>query len=124
VGGSTSIGGGSSEIGFKFNLVGGSGVTGLPAIQSKGESGQNAQTILDPLGNLDRISDKITAGSGVDALNNVGFLFDMETNRLLAQRDAILNRINESDIMASKVVRESRINKARQTGRSSTILSR
>ena len=124
MGGSSHIGGGSSRIGFKFNAVGGSGVTGLPAIQAKGESGKNAQTILDPAGNLDRIKEKIDKNSGINDLIAIQALFDLETQSLLAQRDSILNSINSADLEASRAVRTARINEARTYGRASTILSR
>jgi hypothetical protein len=112
------IGGGSTQ--FQPSLA-----TGTPrTTRTGGETLSNLSAILDPASNIDRIKSKLDKHTGIDDLIAVQAQFDLETQRLKAQRDEILNRINTADLEASRAVRESRINQARRTGRSATILSR
>jgi hypothetical protein len=88
-----------------------------------GETGKNLDAILNPLANLNRIKSKLDKNTGIDDLIAIQRQFDLETNRLRAERESILNQINTLDLEASKAVRDARINEARRTGRSSTIIS-
>jgi hypothetical protein len=122
MGGSGSIGGGSSQLDFEFELGKQSGFTGAPIAKAKGETGQNVQTSIDLLGNIDRVKSKLDKNTGIDALEQIPAIFDLETTLLNERRNEILGRISDLDREASKSVAQARITKRRQTGRSSTIL--
>jgi hypothetical protein len=89
-----------------------------------GETGKNLDTILNPGANLNRIKDKLDKNMGIDTLVGLRARFDLESTKLAEERDRILGKIAGADLEASRAVRGARINQARQTGRSSTILSR
>jgi hypothetical protein len=112
------IGGGSTQ--FQPSLA-----TGTPrTTRTGGETLSNLSAFLDPASNLNRIKSKLDKNTGIDDLIAIQAQFDLETNKLRSERDSILNRIQNLDLEASRAVREARINEARRTGRSSTILSR
>jgi hypothetical protein len=115
IAGDVSKGGGSGS-GIGVNIMGSS------------ETGRNLDAILNPGANLNRIKSKLDKATGIDELKAIQTQFDLETRKLRAQlraqKEDILSRINLADLEASRAVRESRINQARQRGRSSTILSR
>jgi len=116
------VGGAVTAVGADLDEQGGSG-SGLGInVFGSSETGKNLDAILNPAANLDRIKGKLDKNLGIDALEAIPAMFDLETQALNQRRNEILGRISGLDREASKSVAQARITERRRKGRSSTIL--